>query len=601
MKTRYNSSGLVLKALSFFFAVILIAGALPFDSSAAAPTVYQSKDTTVTLDPATKTVTVSGNGEMKEYASSANILWLEDAQSYSTIIVEEGVTRICSYAFVHSTEVKTLSLPSTLEEIGKSAFRECTSLTELEIPAGTKIISDKAFANCTGLSEIILNEGLEYIGDSAFEGCTSVAELTVPESVKHIGSYSLCLQYGGIVNLPEELDYIGYKAFYNSKYYRSLPNGLNVYSGCTLTYKGSPTSSEIVVPDGVVSLSELTFESNHLVTRIVLPDTLETICKQAVFDCTNLYEITIPDSVTKIENLGLGYFLIGTAPVRYTPFVIYGHAGHESERYALENEFPFVCLHEVGEYSYYPDCEAGGEAIPVCKWCGEEFEHIEIEKGNHSYGEAVTVQPTCTEYGCDRALCVLCGKTYETDIVPPSGHSYSDSLQMIKAPTCTEEGIVARECRICGDLCDVIPVTPVGHKTDGEWVTLSPATCTESGTEALYCAVCSDTVMTRETEATGHSVSDTWSVLVKSDAYEYQKGLRAKMCESCGIICEYEYFLAGDLDCDGAITSKDVKLIMKALLDITNDPDILSLSDLDFDGLVTTRDTRIIQRVMLGI
>ena len=73
------------------------------------------------------------------------------------------------------------------------------------------------------------------------------------------------------------------------------------------------------------------------------------------------------------------------------------------------------------------------------------------------------------------------------------------------------------------------------------------------------------------------------------------------MCESCGIICEYEYFLAGDLDCDGAITSKDVKLIMKALLDITNDPDILSLSDLDFDGLVTTRDTRIIQRVMLGI
>lgn len=601
MKGRHNYSGLPMKILSFIFVIIFLAGTLPIESSAAAPTVYKSKDTTVTLDPATKTITVSGNGEMYDYPSSANILWLTESPNYTTIIVEEGVTRICDYAFVDSTSLKKLSLPSTLEVIGISAFSKCPSLTEVEIPGSTKILSDWAFSDCKNLSKITLNEGLEYIGDYAFDGCNAVAELTVPESVKHIGSYSLCLMPGGIVNLPEKLDYIGYKAVLNSKYYRSLPDGLNVYSGCTLTYKGSPTSDEIIIPEGVVSLSELTVESNHLVKQVVLPDTLKTICRQAVFDCTNLFEITIPDSVTKIEKQALGYFLIGTAPVRYSPFVIYGHAGHESERYALENEFPFVCLHEVGSYSYYPDCETGGSAIPVCKWCGEEFEQIEIESGNHVFDEEYTVSPTCTEYGCERKVCTLCGVTEDINIIPPLGHSYSDYLQIIKVPTCKEEGTVARECRICGDLCDVITVAPAGHKTDGEWKTLTPATCNEEGLDVLYCTVCSEIAVTRVTEATGHSVSDSWSVLVKPNPYEEKNGLRAKMCENCAIICEYEYFLAGDINLDGKISLKDTKLMKKAMLCTLNDEYGYSLCDMDFDGHVSTKDTRLLKRVLLGV
>lgn len=564
-------------------------------------TEYVKDGISVKLDPSSKTITVSGEGAMYEYYPHTLIPWVGNIDGYTTLTIEEGITHIAYNSFSSASDLKTVSFPSTLESIGVEAFDGCSQIKELTIPENVILIDDRAFLNCSSIKSISFNEELEYIGDQAFDGCTSVKEITLPESVNHIGERALCVYPGADLTLPETLDYIGYNAFSTSKYYKSLPNGLNIYSGCTLTYKGTLEDNSVTVPEGVVSLSQKTISDSRILNSIILPDTLTTVCKRALFNCTNLYEITIPDSVTRIDEEGLGYFLYDGTATRLAPFIIYGHAGHESERYALANGFDFVCLHEFDHYSYYPDCEKGGEAVPVCKWCHKEYESITIDPHEHVFDKAYTVIPTCTEYGCIRRICIDCGFCLETDTVPENGHTLPENLSLIKDPTCTTNGIVARKCSICGELCDSMEIAPTGHKTDDTWECIKPPTCTETGIEALKCSVCNVTVETRECAPLGHRISESWNectILIKSDMATNTKGLCAKLCSECGIICEYKYFLEGDLDQNGIIGANDCKIIKEIISNNLYDSFIVFLADINYDGSVTSKDSKILKNYL---
>lgn len=589
-------------AILLTLAVIVFSSELfGYTAFAASQTVFQSGKVTVTLYPSEKKVVVSGVGAMEDDGTTENTPWrTNSASSYTTVVVEEGVTHITSYCFSGYEALTSLTLPSTLSSIGTGAFAGCKKLTHAVVPGNTKTINAFAFDSCTALVSVTLSEGLEYIGDSAFNGCTSLASLVVPQSVKHIGSYALYIKNNAVLTLPDELEYIGYNAWTNSKNYKSLPDGINVHSGCTLTYKGSPASSVITVPDGVVCLSELTIPSNHIVTSITLPDTLKTIGREALFDCTNLFEITVPDSVTRIDEYALGYFYIeGHLPIALSPFVIYGHAGHEAERYANENDFTFVCMHEAGDFSFYPDCEEGGEAVPVCRWCKEEMQSIRIEKGAHVFGEEYKVDATCTSDGFCARECFVCGKTEKSDIVRANGHVFAGDYEIIAFPGCAEEGILGKVCAICKETAEHIKIAPTGHTPSGTWETLCEAECDKTGIEVMRCSVCGAATEERVTDAVGHEAGE-FEVLVRSDLYTQSRGLAVKSCKRCGVICEYRYYLVGDADGDGAISLIDNKILKGALLGSDELP-FIEIADVDNDGMLSALDLKYIQKYLLGL
>ena len=89
----------------------------------------------------------------------------------SEVIVPDGVIYIGHYAFSYSS-IETVSLPSSLEEIGESAFRDCYNLAQITLP-----------------------EGLEYIGNSAFVNCGKLESIRIPASVKSIGYYAFDCNY----------------------------------------------------------------------------------------------------------------------------------------------------------------------------------------------------------------------------------------------------------------------------------------------------------------------------------------------------------------------------------------------------------------------
>lgn len=100
------------------------------------------------------------------------------------------VTALAKNVFNSHTELKTITLPDTLEEIGQSAFAFCTGLTSVNIPGSVRTFEETAFYDCTALENVTLSEGLTEIGPYAFHGCTALTEITCPESLTAIGSYA---------------------------------------------------------------------------------------------------------------------------------------------------------------------------------------------------------------------------------------------------------------------------------------------------------------------------------------------------------------------------------------------------------------------------
>lgn len=158
-----------------------------------------------------------------------------NCSKFTELNVPEGVTSIGSYAFQCSTgysyvydengnykydengdririyygsNLKKVTLPSTLTNLGTCAFRNCISLEQVNIPAGLTYINNEVFEGCSalksitipatikqinyeafygsGLATVELPEGLNVINSSAFGDCDSLKAITLPSSVNNI-------------------------------------------------------------------------------------------------------------------------------------------------------------------------------------------------------------------------------------------------------------------------------------------------------------------------------------------------------------------------------------------------------------------------------
>lgn len=109
-----------------------------------------------------------------------------------------------------------ITLDSTLTTIPSSAFQNCTGITSVTLPDNITEIADGAFTGCTGLTEIFFNSKLTTIGEYAFSKCTSLSIVNLPTIVKNIKSCAF-MDCTGLyyVLLHEGLESIGKMAFYN--------------------------------------------------------------------------------------------------------------------------------------------------------------------------------------------------------------------------------------------------------------------------------------------------------------------------------------------------------------------------------------------------
>ena len=149
---------------------------------------------TATLDKTSKTLTVSGTGQMADYNDILNDTgnfigvdtpWYNYKNSIQSLIVDEGITTLGARAFKDIRQISNVNLPDGLQKIGPGAFNTIFALNTIDIPDSVTEIGVGAFADCRNLKNIQLSENLTTIDYMAFAN-TGIIDLVLPESVTSI-------------------------------------------------------------------------------------------------------------------------------------------------------------------------------------------------------------------------------------------------------------------------------------------------------------------------------------------------------------------------------------------------------------------------------
>lgn len=98
------------------------------------------------------------------------------------------VTEIEGKAFENCTDLKSITLPNSIERINYNAFCGCSSLENIELPQSITSIAHNVFKNCSSLKEITIPENVTNLAASLFYGCTSLESITIHQGVTRINN-----------------------------------------------------------------------------------------------------------------------------------------------------------------------------------------------------------------------------------------------------------------------------------------------------------------------------------------------------------------------------------------------------------------------------
>ena len=317
------------------------------------------------LDEDTKTVTVSGEGAMKDFRyvgevtiGSYSAELMEDnilpfnGYPVKTLIAEEGVTTIgaemFSPDFGAGSVLTTVILPDTVTSIGKEAFAD-TALETLELPESVTSFGEDAFAGTPWLEarkaestmvivnnilidgtqcegDVVIPDGVTGIADGAFADCTGLTSVTIPEGVVSIGKRA----FAGCTGLPEvtipgSVTHIGGNAFRDTPWLsaRQAEDPLVIVN--SILIDGMKAEGDLIIPDGVTCIGECAFGSrdieyehvwdeeppkgvfsNAALTSVVIPDGVTQIEDEAFWECNALTSVTFPDTLISIGKYAFG-------------------------------------------------------------------------------------------------------------------------------------------------------------------------------------------------------------------------------------------------------------------------------------------------------
>ena len=264
-------------------------------------------------------LTITGTGEMPEYDWYSSSFQKSDVKS---VVVGEGVTTISSYIFSGAGNLTSVTLPSTLKEIGTEAFYKCNLSGDMELPKGLEIIDHRSFSYCNGLKKVVIPDSVRTIRQGAFQGSinlaevnyplswveagdnilneTAVKEIEIPEGVTKIPAYAFSETHSlEKVVFPGTLKEIGTEAFYkcNLSGGMELPEGLEIIDHRSFSYCNG--LKKVIIPDSVRTIRQGAFECSINLAEINYP--LSWVeAGDNILNETAVKEIEIPEGITKI-------------------------------------------------------------------------------------------------------------------------------------------------------------------------------------------------------------------------------------------------------------------------------------------------------------
>ena len=245
--------------------------------------------------------------------------------------IPNGVESIAEDAFSHIGGLTSITIPSTVTEIGGWSFW-FTGLTSITIPNAVTYIGTNPFGGCTELEEIVVEDGnpvfdsrngcnaiirtstnellagcqntvipddVTRIGNYAFYYCSTLTgELVIPEQITSIGHYAYekCTGLTGSLVIPNTVVYLGESAFANCTGFDgtlTLSENLTYIGGWTFEECAGFTGS-LVIPDLVTEIGSSAFEGCHgFDGKLTLPKGLNYVGSFAFASCSGFTEAVV--------------------------------------------------------------------------------------------------------------------------------------------------------------------------------------------------------------------------------------------------------------------------------------------------------------------
>ena len=350
INSRFSGS-LLSRAAALLTAAAILIFALPYisaDASAVGSVIYD-KDSKLGY-----TIDVSADGKFTaticEFIPDNKLDSVYDIKIPDTIsAVKYPVTAIASSAFssfVSRANIRSVSIPNSVQTIGDYAFSDCTGLEKADLSNSLTKLGTMAFAGCVSLKEIKTPDTLKEIGYAAFSGCSAVQKLTLSKGLTYIGqsAFSGCTGLK-TVEIPDNVVNIGSSAFEGCTGINSLKLSKALTAIDAYVFHNCSSLITVEIPDSVKSIGNNAFAGCVSLASINVPNSVESIGNSAFSGCSSLGAVILPPN---LENISDGAFY-------GAPVTIWGYSNSYAESYAHRNNLNFQSSGSVYTVTFSAD------------------------------------------------------------------------------------------------------------------------------------------------------------------------------------------------------------------------------------------------------
>ena len=222
------------------------------------------------------------------------------AAQVKKLVLPDSTNEIGQYAIQGAPALESLTIHANVTTIGRNAFARCYYLREVIFLEPAKITSlpQEAFAWCYKLQSISIPSSVTEIGERCFFSCTSLTKIQLHNITTFGGgAFSSCganldIQFGS-----------------GSQFQFDTDNSLIITINGSVILQCLSSKETISIPENIVTIDNSAFYNIYTIKYIEIPENskLSIIRSSAFMYCTGLISINLPESITLLEESCFAY------------------------------------------------------------------------------------------------------------------------------------------------------------------------------------------------------------------------------------------------------------------------------------------------------